>query len=178
MQLRDQAELALEAPDAAVRTEPRSPALETQSKSKRTEQEKETARAKTREGVEKRSDAAAPPPAPAESEVSQRPRELKPEARQNAEKDELDDSVLSQRPFAAGKADESTRAAPQGAREPAAPEASLKKIQEQYARGEIEQADRALRQFCVDFPGHSLPAELSSRAARLAFSCNQRSDGK
>lgn len=60
--------------------------------------------------------------------------------------------------------------------QPAAPpaqpaEAALAQIRQQFGRGEVEQADRALRQFCLDFPHYSVPKDLAARAARLAPAC-------
>jgi hypothetical protein len=54
---------------------------------------------------------------------------------------------------------------------PQSAEAALTRIRQQYGRGETEQADRALRQFCLDFPGHTVPKDLAAHTTRLAPAC-------
>jgi len=53
----------------------------------------------------------------------------------------------------------------------AQPETLLERIEADYAQGRTEEGDRALRQFCRDFPGHALPEELGQRAVRLRPEC-------
>jgi hypothetical protein len=70
-------------------------------------------------------------------------------------------------PLAKSRKEEVQPAAPA----PQSAEAALIRIRQQYDRGETEQADRALRQFCLDFPGHTVPKALAAHAARLAPAC-------
>jgi hypothetical protein len=78
-------------------------------------------------------------------------------------------------PRAAKELDESLAMRKQAAGPPAAasarPEALIRQIETHYDQGRTEEGDRALRQFCRDFPGYALPEALGRHAARLRPDC-------
>jgi hypothetical protein len=78
-------------------------------------------------------------------------------------------------PQTAKELDESRAMRKQSAAQPAAmtprPETLIKQIEAHYAQGRSEEGDRALREFCRDFPGYALPEALGRHAARLRLDC-------
>lgn len=54
---------------------------------------------------------------------------------------------------------------------PPRPETLIERIEAHYAQGRTEEGDRALREFCRDYPGYALPETLGRHAARLRLDC-------
>ncbi|MGH8629597.1 MAG: hypothetical protein ACREU7_02380, partial [Burkholderiales bacterium] len=66
------------------------------------------------------------------------------------------------------------QSAAQPAAAPVAPGTLIEQIEAHYAQGRTEEGDRALREFCRDFPGYALPKALGRQAARLRLDCAPR----
>lgn len=186
LQLRDQADLAVDAtkpgPQAAAPFERRQAETDDHGQPQDTSQGQARSESKRDNGAQshvfnsgqaKRSKpqgaiAADPPPIGAQAEVGQEPQPALQADRGDAAAAARETAPQSgSSPMAKSSKEETQPAA-----RPAQPaEAALAQIRQQFGRGEVEQADRALRQFCLDFPHYSVPKDLAARAARLAPAC-------
>jgi outer membrane biosynthesis protein TonB len=167
VQLRDQADLALDRPPMS-RTAPPAPPAEALAKRSQSPQLDEAAKPPAARKKAQSPQNVQPQPAP--SRTAGEPRNPEPK-RETARAEEQRPSSPGA-PAASKERPATAAAASQGARDDQrSPEAAAAAIRAAYDRGEREQADRQLRQFCRDYPGYSVPAELRQHAVRLSPDC-------